>query len=163
MTMCLRPKRMSTWPKKELKILLAEDDSNDAELFEAAIKRSGLATRLIVARDGQEAIDYLSGNEPFADRARFPFPNLLIMDIRMPNVDGFHLLVWLRTHPQCSVIPTLIFSASDQPEDVRKAYQLGANSYITKPSQLNELVHLIRVVYDYWHHCEAPLQEQMAA
>jgi CheY-like chemotaxis protein len=148
---------MSTWPKKELKILLAEDDPNDAEIFEIAIKRSGLATRLMVARDGQEAIDYLSGNEPFKDRGKFPFPNLLIMDIRMPHVDGFHLLVWMRTHPQCCVIPTLIFSASDQPEDVRKAYQLGANSYITKPSQVNEVVDLIRIVYNYWHHCEAPL------
>jgi CheY-like chemotaxis protein len=116
-----------------------------------------------VARDGQETIDYLSGNEPFQDRAKFPFPNLLIMDIRMPKMDGFHLLTWLRTHPHCSVIPTLILSASDLPGDVRKAYQLGANSYIAKPSQLEELVDLLRVVYNYWHHCEAPLQEQQAA
>ena len=154
---------MSTWPKKELKILLAEDDPDDAEIFQLAIKRSGLVTRLIVTRDGQETIDYLSGNDPFHDRTKFPFPNLLIMDIRMPNVDGFHLLTWLRTHPQCSVVPTLIFSASDQPNDVRKAYQLGANSYIAKPSQLEELVDLIRVVYEYWHHCEAPLHPEQAA
>ena len=154
---------MSTWPKKELKILLAEDDPDDAEIFQLAIKRSGLATRVMVTHDGQETIDYLSGNDPFHDRTKFPFPNLLIMDIRMPNVDGFHLLTWLRTHPQCSVVPTLIFSASDQPNDVRKAYQLGANSYIAKPSQLEELVNLIRVVYEYWHHCEAPLHPEQAA
>jgi CheY-like chemotaxis protein len=149
---------MSTWPKHELKILLTEDDPTDAELFELAIKRTGLATRLLVARDGQEAIDYLSGNEPFSDRVKFPLPNLLIMDIRMPNMDGFHLLVWLRTHPQCAVIPTIILAGSDRPEDVKKAYQLGANSYITKPSQLDELIDLLRVIYAYWHHCEAPLQ-----
>jgi CheY-like chemotaxis protein len=154
---------MSAWPKKELKILLAEDDPEDAKIFELAVKQSGLGTRLMLARDGQEAIDYLSGHEPFQDRAKFPFPNLLIMDIRMPNVDGFHLLVWLRTHPHCSVIPTLIFTGSDQPEDVRKAYQLGANSYMTKPSQLSELVDLIRVIYNYWHHCEAPLHAEMVA
>jgi CheY-like chemotaxis protein len=92
------------------------------------------ACTIHVARNGAEVIDYLGGKGAFADRAKFPFPEIVISDLKMPKVNGFGLLTWINEHPEFRVIPTLILSSSADPNDVARAYKLGANTYFVKPA-----------------------------
>src|SRR5258705_10330985 len=119
---------------RNLTILIAQDDENDLTLLQLALKRVGINNPVHISRDGVEAIDYLAGNGLYADRAAFPFPSVLMTDIKMPRVGGFEVLKWLRDHPTCSVIPVLVLSSSRELRDVKLAYQLGAKSYMVKPS-----------------------------
>jgi len=92
----------------------------------------------------------------FADRKAYPVPNIILTDLKMARMGGFEFLHWLKAHPECAVIPTIVFSASSDPGDVKKAYDLGVNSYMVKPTALKDLAELIRVTYDYWSLCERP-------
>jgi CheY-like chemotaxis protein len=111
---------------------------------------------LRIVEDGEEAVKYLSGHEEYADRSWFPLPNIIITDLKMPRMDGFELLRWLRAHPGCSAIPAIVMSSSGRPEDVIKAYNLGANCYFVKPSGLDELVTMIKIIFGFWSCCERP-------
>jgi CheY-like chemotaxis protein len=140
----------------QLAILLVEDDENDIVLVRRAIQASGAGHRLHAVRDGEQAVAYLKGFNEFADREKFPIPNILLTDLKMPKMGGLDLLRWVRANPEYSVIPTIVYSSSDMETDVREAYRLGANSYIAKPSSLSGLVDTLRIVYDYWSRCEIP-------
>jgi len=140
----------------EFVILVAEDDPNDADLLKLAMHRGGITERICFVKDGQEAIDYLRGNGKYADRKEFPFPTVVITDLKMPRLDGLQLLDWLHRHPECNVIPTVLMSASGLGSDVQKAYRFGANSYFKKPSSFSELVHLMKLLHDYWCRSEIP-------
>lgn len=140
-----------------LTILIAEDDPSDAELFRIALRRAGIKHRVVFVRDGEEAIEYLQGKGMFADRDEFPFPKIVISDVKMPRRSGLELLDWLRAHPDCKVLPTVLVSGSGLEMDVRKAYGLGANAYFQKPSTLDELTSLARVLNDYWSRTELPV------
>src|SRR5436309_14383558 len=117
-------------------ILIAEDSENDAELVRAALKRARVTNPTQIVPDGECVIAYLKGEAPYGDRTKHPFPRLLILDIKMPRLNGFEVLSWIRDHPECAVIPVVIMSSSRDDRDVTKAYQLGANSYMTKPRRL---------------------------
>ncbi len=130
-------------------ILLVEDDEDDAFLFRRALKKSNILNPIQWVKDGAEAIAYLTGEPPYMDRAVFPFPEIIVLDLKMPRISGLDLLGWLRDHPGFQVIPTIVMSSSKHDSDVRKAYNLGANTYFVKPSSFDTLAKLIQTLHEY--------------
>ena len=132
-------------------ILLAEDDSNDVILFQRAMERASLdADSLKVVQDGEQAISYLSGQGIYADRDLYPLPALLLLDLKMPRKSGLEVLSWLRKQPQLRCLIVVFLTSSNNVEDVRLAYETGANSYLVKPVEFTEMVEMIRTVSLYW-------------
>lgn len=142
--------------KQQLVILVAEDDENDSFLLLRAFKKVGIAMPSHICRDGAEAMEYLKGEGKFSDRTTYPFPRVLITDLKMPKCSGMDLLRWLDEHPDCNLIPKIVLSASAQPADVKLAYQLGANCYFRKPATFNELVELVTLAQTFWSRAELP-------
>jgi len=138
-----------------LDILLIDDEESDRVFAQQATKKAGAAHNIHGVHSGEEAV-YLRGVGPYADRQKFPLPNVILTDLKMPNMDGFAFLRWLRNHPKCSVIPTIVYSSSPLDRDVREAYRLGANAYIIKPSSINEMIEILRLMYAFWSRCECP-------
>jgi CheY-like chemotaxis protein len=136
--------------KKLEHILLAKDNEDYAVLFERALKAARIEASLDVVRDGQEAVDYLSGTAPFSDRTKHPFPKLLLLDLRMPRMDGFEVLSVVRQRLGFTQLPVIVLTHSDNPADVRRAYELGATSYFRKPDSLEGLDEMIHVLHAYW-------------
>jgi CheY-like chemotaxis protein len=143
------------WNSKSF-ILVCEDDSNDAHLLERAVKKIGVPNPIQVVVDGEEAIDYLSGKGKFADRVRHPFPSVIITDLKMPRKDGFDVLRWLQEHPECAVIPTIVWTSSAVDRDILNAYKLGANCYLQKPNNPGDWEKTIRLLFTFWTACEKP-------
>lgn len=141
---------------RDLTILIIEDDPNDVLLLKKALSRAGIKDPIQVVTDGGQAIRYLQGDDEYGDRLQFPFPSVIFTDLKMPRMSGFDVLQWLRTHPECSVIPLIILTASRMDEDVRRAYQMGANAYLVKPSSIEELQEMVRTAYEFWSWCEKP-------
>ncbi len=131
-------------------ILVAEDDPTDAYFFERAFRRAGLPVALHFVRDGQEVLDYLEGVGAFADRTRYPMPQLILLDLRMPRLDGFDVLEWVRRQPHLNGLVIVIFSSSSEPRDMNRAYGLGANSYMVKPHSMEELMALVGRFKKHW-------------
>lgn len=131
-------------------ILLVEDDENDAMLVRLAFQRNNILNPVHWARDGLEAIAYLNGEGIYADRSLHPFPEVLILDLKMPRMNGLELLAWVRDHPDYRVIPTIIMTSSQLDVDIEKAYSLGANTYMIKPASLDELAKMVKVAHEYW-------------
>lgn len=141
----------------ELIVLLAEDQEDDVELFQRAIKKAVGQVTLRVVSNGEEAINYLRGEGVYSDRKQYPFPNVLLLDIKMPKVTGLDILQWLDQHPHCNVIPTVMFTSSQQPQDIKRAYELGANAFFTKPLAFDEWGELMSLIFHYW--CRAHIPE----
>jgi CheY-like chemotaxis protein len=139
-----------------LTILIAEDNEDDVQLLRMALQRQGLTNPVHVSPDGEDVILYLQARGPYADRKQYPFPRLLILDLKMPAMNGFEVLRWVRHHPHCTVIPTIIMSTSILPEDIQQAYELGANAYISKPSAFPKLQETFRDLFAFWGHCQLP-------
>ena len=115
-------------------ILLVEDDSNDAVLLQRAFRRANVQCHVNVVTDGDEAIKYLSTNEPYADRQKFPFPSLVLLDLKLPRTPGLEVLAWLRRQaPALRDLPVIVLTSSRQTADIDQAYSLGAHSYMAKP------------------------------
>lgn len=147
---------MSFDPNTKTVILLAEDDENDILLFSRAIKSVDAGCDIQSVRDGHQAIDYLQRRGPFSNIEKFPFPRFLILDLKMPRKSGFEVLEWLLEHPECRVIPTVVFSSSKISEDIKRAYELGANSYFTKPNDYEDLKSLFALMLHYWSRANMP-------
>jgi len=131
-------------------VLYAEDDENDAYFLQRAFRQAGVANALIVVPNGQEAIDYLSGNRPYADRNEHPLPCLVLLDLHMPKKSGMEVLSWIRGHSSLSTIPVIILTSSLQDRDIERAYLGGANAYLVKPSQPEELSEMVKTIRDFW-------------
>ncbi len=131
-------------------ILVAEDDPTDAYFLERAFKRAGLPVTLSFVRDGQEAVDYLEGAGQFADRKQHRLPHLLLLDLKMPRLDGFGVLEWVRKQPALNRLVVVIFSASSDPRVINRAYSLGANSFLVKPHSMEELMDLVGRFKRHW-------------
>ncbi len=129
---------------------MAEDDLADVMLLERAFARTGVKPPVYLARNGQEVRDYLGGNPPFENPVEYPLPNLLLLDLNLPRVSGFEVLSWIRGHPALNRMLVVVLSASDRPEEIRRAYELGANSYVVKPHDPAELVRVVERVQNYW-------------
>lgn len=137
-------------------ILLAEDNRDDAFLMQRAFKAHGLMRPPHIVDNGADAIAYLAGEGAFADRVAHPMPTITILDLKMPRVDGFGVLEWLRDHPDFRVIPTMVWSASADPRDVKHAYCLGANAYLVKPTDFGEFKEMLGELLKFWDRCEKP-------
>jgi CheY-like chemotaxis protein len=131
-------------------ILVAEDDPTDAYFFQRAFSRAGIPVTLHFVRDGQEVLDYLQGVGQFADRARYPLPQLVLLDLKMPRLDGFDVLAWVREQPGLNGLLIIIFSSSDEARDINRAYGLGANWYLIKPHSMEELTALVGRFKKFW-------------
>jgi CheY-like chemotaxis protein len=131
-------------------ILLAEDDENDAFLLKLALERTDVSRPLIVARDGQQAVDYLNGETPYTDRARYPSPAMLLLDLKMPRMDGFDVLTWLHAHPDFKALPVIVLTSSALDSDIEKARQLGADDYRVKPPKFEDLLQIIQELNGRW-------------
>ena len=141
---------------KGFPILIVEDDENDALILQRALRKAGFNDPFHLCPNGRDAVCYLKGEGPYQDREKFQFPRILFTDLKMPVMDGFELLQWLRSHPECGIIPAIVLSASQQESDVKRAYLLGANSYFVKPLDSEQLVSMLRVAFDYWQMCQIP-------
>jgi len=137
-------------PGLPVAILYVDDDPNDMLLVQRALKKAGLTYPLVHKRDGEEAIDYLSGKAPYSDRAKHPLPTLILLDIKMPKVTGFEVLSWLQREPVLAKIPVVVLTASVREEDQSQAQKLGAAGYRAKPVEFGELVDIIRDVDARW-------------
>ena len=130
-------------------ILLAEDQDDDAALLQRAFERANVPNYYIV-RDGEEAIGYLKGIGRYSDRRAFPFPNLLLLDLKMPRKSGLEVLEWIRSQQSIRRLPVIALTSSHLYADVNRAYDLGINSYLIKPTDFNELVNRIATLTEYW-------------
>jgi CheY-like chemotaxis protein len=121
-------------------VLLAEDNPDDAFIFQMMIKRSGLPQIVHWVQDGQQAINWLSGTGEYSNREKCPMPDLLFLDLKMPLKSGFDVLEWLRNKSQVENLPVIILSSSDEKTDVNRACQLGATTYFVKSPQLQDVI-----------------------
>lgn len=131
-------------------ILIADDDTQDTMLVRMAAQRASLCFRFSSVADGEEAIDYLMGRSRYADREAHPFPSMMLLDLKMPRLSGFDVLDYIRRQPGLRQLPIVIFSSSDDPKDIRRAYEAGANSYLCKPHSTEDLSALLRALEEYW-------------
>ena len=141
---------------KNPSILLVEDDENDQHLIQHAFKSVGIRTPIHIARHGGEAIAYLNGEGKYSDRKRYPFPTTIITDLKMPVMDGFSVLLHRKHQAHWSIIPVIVLSASADPDDIKKAYLLGASAYHVKPNTTDELRRQLKLLHDYWATSETP-------
>lgn len=136
---------------KSFTVLLVEDDLNDIFLVKRAFKMARIQNPLQVVTDGEEAIHYLKGEGKYANRDIFPLPKLIVMDIKMPRKTGFEVLEWVKKDSKnLRRIPIVIVSSSDNPNDINKAYELGANAYMVKPMDYRAVEHLFHSITHYW-------------
>jgi CheY-like chemotaxis protein len=131
-------------------ILLAEDHPDDVFLMRRALAKSGLANPMAVASGGLDVIHYLEGDGQYADRQRYPLPSLLLLDLKMPCVDGFDVLDWLLVHPQFDQLPVVVLSNSDLEPDVEKATRLGADDYYLKPFATADSTLMLQKLHARW-------------
>jgi len=131
-------------------ILQVEDDENDVLFLQLAFKNLQLPNPLFVAKDGQQAIDYLSGVGAYADRTRFPLPCLILLDLKMPRKTGIDVLRWVRANPELRHLIIVIFSASGSQFDVDRAFREGANSFLVKPAGVDKLTETVRLLHEFW-------------
>jgi CheY-like chemotaxis protein len=131
-------------------ILLVEDRFDDIVLARRAFEKAGISEPVFALRDGDEAIDYLSGRGQFEDRSKYPIPGLILLDLNLPKVDGFEVLKWVRNYPETRGVAVVVLTSSEEIADVNRAYALGANSFLVKPADFENLVSLGRLIRAYW-------------
>jgi CheY-like chemotaxis protein len=131
-------------------ILLVEDREEDVILIQKAFERGKIRNPLHVVRNGEDAINYLAGIGRFSDRLRYPFPLLVLLDLKMPGVDGFEVLRWIKSQPTLSTLRVVVLTSSENIRDVSLAYQLGATSFLVKPLDFNNTVSMTETIMDYW-------------
>ena len=131
-------------------ILLAEDTADDALLIKSAFQQAGFDLLFMHVWDGEQALFYLEGSGPYGDRLRFPIPDLLLLDLKMPRLDGFEVLDWIRKNPDWRALPVIVLTDSYFGADIQRAYALGANSFLTKPDEYQELLAAASHIGNYW-------------
>ena len=134
--------------EQRVQILVAEDDPNDAFLLQRAISKGGVKAPVHFVQDGQEAIDYLSGSDSVASAS---WPTLFLLDLKMPRLNGFEVLEWVRTQPSCKDMVVVILSSSGLEEDKLRAYALGADCYVEKPSYPEDLLQFAQRLESFWN------------
>jgi CheY-like chemotaxis protein len=131
-------------------ILYAEDDDNDAFLFNRAFQEAEIRNPLLIVPDGNTAIEYLTGKGSYTNREKYPLPCLILLDLKMPGKSGLEVLKWVRSHPSVSTIPVLMLTSSSQDGDVHRSYLQGANGYLVKPNKMDDVLTMARAIKGYW-------------
>ena len=131
-------------------ILLVEDNPNDVILTERALKKSHILNKLIVAKDGAEALDYIFGSGNYVGRDTAIMPEVILLDLKLPKIDGLEVLKRIRSDKRTNILPVVILTSSKEEKDLINGYTLGANSYIRKPVNFNQFVEAIRQLGLYW-------------
>lgn len=136
-------------------ILYIEDREDDAFFMFRACALAGIKQPLQAVPNGDQAIAYLAGAGPFADRERYPQPCLVLLDLHMPGTTGFEVLAWIRSRAELADLPVLVFTSSSLPADVERATSLGASGYLVKPMNLKQLVEMVNGLKEYWLELES--------
>lgn len=129
-------------------ILYAEDNPDDVIILKISFKRAGLNPTLNCVDDGEDAIAWLNGNGIYADRAAYPLPDILILDLKMPKKSGFDVIEWLRNSNKFGTLPTVILSSSDDPRDIERASRLGVTKYFKKSATCQEVIQYLKSLQD---------------
>ncbi|MEH2178332.1 response regulator [Nostoc sp.] len=131
-------------------ILLVEDNPDDEALTLRALKKNNILNEVVIARDGVEALDYLFGKGVYADRDMSVMPNLILLDLKLPKMDGLEVLRHLRTDDRTKILPVVILTSSKEEQDLINGYSLGANSYVRKPVDFSQFSEAVRQLGLYW-------------
>ena len=131
-------------------ILLVEDDPRDEALTRCALKKSNIVNKVVAARDGVEALDYLFGTGKYAGRDMSIMPQLILLDLKLPKVNGLQVLQKIREEERTRRLPVVVFTSSSEEEDMIKSYDLGANSYVRKPVDFEQFLEATRQLGLYW-------------
>lgn len=131
-------------------ILIAEDNEDHVFFLRRALNKGAVLNPVFVVKDGDEAIAYLAGAGKYADRYEYPLPALLLLDLKMPGRDGFEVLEWIRQQPGLRRLRVVVLTTSDNPNDVNRAYELGANSFIVKPLENHQFFGVTEAIKGYW-------------
>ena len=135
-------------------ILLVEDSDDDAILFQRVVQKTGLGIQTRRVHNGQEGIDYLLGACQFSDRTQFPFPQVVLLDLKMPICDGFDFLTWKRSQPELTCVPTIVMTSFDFERMGRKSYELGAHAFTMKVKSSDSLADRVETLRKWWfEHC----------
>lgn len=135
---------------KNRPLLIAEDEENDVFFLKRAMQKAGITNPVYVVDSGQAVLDYLQGNDRYSDRVQYPAPHLLLLDLKLPCVNGSDILRWIRQDSLYRLMPVIVLTSSTLTTDVQEAYDAGANSYAVKPSDPEELVALVRDLAGWW-------------
>ena len=138
-------------------ILLVEDNENDEVLTLRALKKSHISNRVVVVRDGAEALDYLFSRGAYASRAATEVPQVILLDLKLPKIDGLEVLRAVRGDDRTKLLPVVVLTSSVEEQDVIRSYGLGANSYVRKPVDFNQFVDAVRQLGLYWLVINQPL------
>ena len=141
---------MVTRSGKPAVVLLAEDDPGDQELTRRALQDDVANPRLYIVSDGEEAMDFLLHRGEYTESTSAPFPDLMLLDLNMPKLDGRQVLQQVRRHPDLHRLPVIVLTTSRQEEDIVRSYDLGCNSFITKPLDLGAFMRTVKSLGSYW-------------
>jgi CheY-like chemotaxis protein len=131
-------------------VLLVEDDPGDIFIMERAWNKAQFLSVLHVVRDGQQAVDYISGKGQFADRNQHPLPCLILLDIKLPYLSGLHVVKWLRSYTPCATLPAVFLTSSNADMDIHQAYSYGGNAYLVKPPTPEKLTAMLEDLRNFW-------------
>ena len=131
-------------------ILLVEDNVDDVDLIKYAFEKAGVQNPLFTVEDGDKAAEYIEGADAYSDRTRHPLPGLVLLDLKLPRRSGFEVLDVIRSDSLARHIPVVVLTSSDQAQDIARAYEAGANSYLVKPVTRAALLAMIRTLEAYW-------------
>jgi len=137
-------------------VLLVDDSEDDLFLIQAAFQPTRFRKPLREVHDGEEAIAYLAGEGAYQDRLQFPAPSVMILDLKMPRKNGFDVMTWVRSQPRLQPLTIVVLSASPRPDDIQRAFALGAASFLVKPDTLEELTAMIRSLEDWLQYNHFP-------
>jgi two-component system, response regulator len=142
----------------EIEILLVEDNQNDVELTLRALKKNNLANKVHVVKDGTEALEYIFANGAYAHRKIEDHPRVILLDLKLPKVDGLEVLHQIKSDERTKMIPVVVLTSSKEERDLVESYRLGANSYITKPVDFESFVKAVSELGLYWLLLNQPLR-----
>ena len=131
-------------------ILLVEDNPDDVDLTLRALKKNNILNEIVIARDGAEALDYLFGRGAYSSRDLSEFPEVILLDLKLPKVDGLEVLQKIRSNEKTKLLPVVILTSSKEEKDLINGYSLGCNSYIRKPVDFNKFIEAIKQLQVYW-------------
>jgi two-component system response regulator len=144
---------------RAVEILLVENNPGDEQLTLLAFKRHHLTNKIFVVRDGAEALDYIFGTGKYTDRDTNCHPKVILLDLKMPKVDGLEVLRRIKADPKTKRIPVVVLTSSSEESDIVESYELGANSYIVKPVDFKQFTDSIREIGMYWLLLNEPLSQ----